>query len=268
MSITVRQLLEIPHLRTRVLAGAGGLDRPLTWAHACEEADPTPWLNGGELVMTTGLAIPEDPAEQAAYLRRLDLADTGAVTLGEQLHAPPISEAMLRCADELGLPLLSTAYEVPFIAVARAVVEGNLREEHARFVRTQRVYDVVRQSAVEDAPAATMLDRLAGLAGAAAWFVELPDASAPFDGAAAPPAELRDRLLAAVARRDGPLPAVMRLDAADGAPVLAITVAASRPGVLLAVGREGKPDTPLLQHVATVAAVEFEKVLGARERDG
>jgi cystathionine gamma-synthase len=43
----------------------------ISWAHAIELADPTPYLSGGELVMTTGLKMGPTSDEQYEYVARL-----------------------------------------------------------------------------------------------------------------------------------------------------------------------------------------------------
>ncbi|MEV1178379.1 PucR family transcriptional regulator ligand-binding domain-containing protein, partial [Nonomuraea sp. NPDC049784] len=52
--------------RLRVLSGDSALDRPIRWTHLSELTDPTPWLQGGELLLTVGLTL-DDPAGQCAY---------------------------------------------------------------------------------------------------------------------------------------------------------------------------------------------------------
>jgi hypothetical protein len=47
---------------------------------------------------------------------------------------------------------------VPWVAVARAVVESNEREEHARLVRTMRLYDRVRVAAIDRRSGAQLLE--------------------------------------------------------------------------------------------------------------
>ena len=41
MSITVRELLRLPHLRLTLAAGQAGLDREVSWVH-CSDL-PAPW---------------------------------------------------------------------------------------------------------------------------------------------------------------------------------------------------------------------------------
>src|SRR4051812_50145702 len=60
----------IRDLDVRLVAGESGLENAVRWVHISELEDPTPWLSGGELLLTTGMAL-EDPERQRAYVRRL-----------------------------------------------------------------------------------------------------------------------------------------------------------------------------------------------------
>lgn len=62
MPQSIRHLIALPELRSRLLSGAGGLDRPVRWAHVCELDDPTEWLGEGDLLMTTGWAYRATPS--------------------------------------------------------------------------------------------------------------------------------------------------------------------------------------------------------------
>ncbi|NUT52114.1 MAG: PucR family transcriptional regulator, partial [Saccharothrix sp.] len=54
MALTVGQLARELGLAVHVDVG---LDRVVAWAHSTELADPTPFLEGGELLLTTGIAL-------------------------------------------------------------------------------------------------------------------------------------------------------------------------------------------------------------------
>jgi purine catabolism regulator len=265
VSITVRELVGIPSLRMSVLAGEGGLDRALTWAHPCELPDPTEWLNGGELVLSVGMALSEDPPEQVAYIERLHAADAGAVAFGDTAYAKALSDEARATADRLGLPVLWVAYEVPYIAVTRAVIDASRREEGSRLQQLQRAYEAVRASAAQGADPQALVRTLAELTRCRLHVLELPYGNVVFGDRRAPDPVLLDALLAEAAQRPH-LPAVLRLAAGDDDTALALPVQASRVAVLLAVPRRGKADVALLQHVATILAVEVEKRFGDRER--
>src|SRR5437764_12143597 len=111
--LSVRELLR--DLDVRLLAGERNLDLPVRWVHISELDDPTPWLSGGELLLTTGMAL-GDEQQQRAYVERL--ADHGLVGLGLGIgfrHAGAPA-AMVQAARARGFPLLEIPYELPFIA--------------------------------------------------------------------------------------------------------------------------------------------------------
>ena len=56
--IRVEDLLRSPALQLRLIAGESGTSRRVAWAHVSELEDPTPWLFGAEMIMTTGIALP------------------------------------------------------------------------------------------------------------------------------------------------------------------------------------------------------------------
>ena len=64
----------------RPRAGAGRAERPIRWVHISELEDPTPWLSGGELLLTTGST--STTAAQAAPLRRAARRAKGGAGLG------------------------------------------------------------------------------------------------------------------------------------------------------------------------------------------
>ena len=75
MPLTLRDLVSTPELGLALLAEGPGVDRPVTWVHVSELRDPTPFLSGGELLLTTGLAFDDglldpDVELRAAAVRR------------------------------------------------------------------------------------------------------------------------------------------------------------------------------------------------------
>lgn len=123
MPMTVRRLTANTALGLTVVAGRDAVDLPISWAHAIELSDPSQWLSGGELVMTTGLHLPRSAAQQSEYVRRI--AGAGAVALafdtGTVHRAVP--RAIVEAADDLGFAVLAVAKDTPFIAISRAVID-------------------------------------------------------------------------------------------------------------------------------------------------
>ncbi len=59
-------------------AGDAGADAPVRWVHVSELADPTPWLSGGELLLTTGMQLEDAGAPPRAGAAAARLPPRGA----------------------------------------------------------------------------------------------------------------------------------------------------------------------------------------------
>lgn len=264
MAITVAELVNIGSLGTRVLAGGEGLERGIGWAHVCELAAPWEWLGDGDLVMTTGLGIPEPAAAQEEYVVRLAGAGVVGVAVGENMNAPPLTPRMHRAADRVGLPLLLTRYEVPFTAMARTIAAANGLEELTRLSHALRVFEHLRLL-VEGDGESELMRRLGDEVGCRLHLVEARSGRTVGTGAADLPDVLRDALLAQPVDPLGRRPSVLRLTQARG--VLVVPVPGPRPLLLVAVPEEGtRPDLTLLHHVTTVVSLEQATVVAERER--
>ncbi|WP_158562786.1 PucR family transcriptional regulator [Marinitenerispora sediminis] len=141
MPLTVRELVSRGELGLSVAAGAAGLDRPISWVHASEVPDPTPWLDPGSLVLTTGLGH-DGPASLATLARRLDAAGAAGLGIGVDVVHTAVPEEVVRAGDSTGLPVLVVPYATPFVAIARAVARRVAEEERAAL---QRALDVHRR---------------------------------------------------------------------------------------------------------------------------
>ena len=97
MPVTVADLLAHSELALRLLTSSAPVDRPLSWVHVSELPDPAPFLDGGELLLTTGLALRTDePA--AAYVHRLVDAGVAALGFGTGLGRDAVLEDLLAAA--------------------------------------------------------------------------------------------------------------------------------------------------------------------------
>ena len=110
--------------------------------------------------MTTGLGIPPQSEAQVEYVERLAAVGAAGVALGENMNAPPLQPQMLQAADRHRLPLLLTRYEIPFIALARAVADASAEARLARIAQTERVYEVLRRASADEADLADLIGSL------------------------------------------------------------------------------------------------------------
>src|SRR5689334_25071735 len=110
--LTVADILAQDGLDLTLRAGAGGCSHPVRWVHTSELDDPTPWLRGGELLLTTGQPLQRDAA---GYVRRLAEHGLPALGLGLGFGFDEAPAAALEEAERHSFPLFTIPYEVPFI---------------------------------------------------------------------------------------------------------------------------------------------------------
>ncbi|WP_347038800.1 PucR family transcriptional regulator [Glutamicibacter halophytocola] len=138
--LTVADLIADPTLDTQVIAGASGLERTVRWAQTSESAEPWKWLGPEELLMTLGMNLPTDQAGQMGYVRKVHDAGIPGITIGADGLAPAITAGMKQEADRLGLPLLSTGTNTPFVVIARTVAAATTNQLNRGVLVLSRIY--------------------------------------------------------------------------------------------------------------------------------
>jgi purine catabolism regulator len=245
-------------------AGASGGERVITWAHPIELPQPWEWLEAGDLLMTVGLGLPSDPAEQAAYVENLSDVGVCGIALGDGFPLPPLSEQMIEAAERCSMPILFIGWNVPFAQISRAVAAANYGPQLGRLVKAIRVYDMVRASVAARLSPLELFSNLEKEVGCRVFVCSNDTGRAAFGAEGAPPAEVEALFREAIAEHDGRLPGFLR-HAAGADTLLIVPIPTQRPASLLALPESDVPPFALLQHVATVAALELERMWSTRE---
>ncbi|WP_116451742.1 PucR family transcriptional regulator [Blastococcus litoris] len=260
MGITVNELVALPSVGTRFLAGRSGADRAVQWAHTCELPDPWKWLGTGDLLLSDGYNFPSDAAGQVRFLEELAHAALSGLALAEGMHAAPLTHEAIAAADALAFPVLETAYAVPFVTLVRTVADSNSLEASARLGKIIRMYDILRRSHQANFRGDPLLDQLSRDARIRLHVLD------PQTGKSLLPTEvpiapsLCRAVLDSVRDSGEPLPTFIRVTV-SGQSALALPVGTGEKAVLLAepLSAGATLDLVVLQHLATIAHLEVER---------
>jgi PucR family transcriptional regulator, purine catabolism regulatory protein len=162
--LTVRDLLR--DLDVRLLTGERSLHLPVRWVHISELLDPTPWLSGGELLLTTGMQL-DTRAQQMEFAGRLadhHLAGLGFGTGFKHAAVPP---PLLEVAAEREFPVFEVPYDVPFIAVTEAAFTQLVNEQYAVLRRALAAQERLERIVLSERGLDALVGALATLIGAA-----------------------------------------------------------------------------------------------------
>lgn len=190
-------LLPDRELGLRRLAGPAEAD--VHGVHASEMADPSPYLLGGELLLTAGAGLGADPD---GYVSRLAEAGVAALGFGVAPVHEQVPAGLAEACERHGLPLLEVPPGTPFSAVARTVwrlMAGARTRELRRVTEAQQS---LAAAAARPDPVPAVLARLAASLGGHVTL-RPDDRSAGSPPPAEAAAALR-ALLARVGRAGGP----------------------------------------------------------------
>ncbi|WP_229053099.1 PucR family transcriptional regulator ligand-binding domain-containing protein [Aeromicrobium sp. Leaf350] len=167
--VTVADALDLDVLRhagPEVVAGADGLTRPVRWVHSTELADIAPLLREGDLLLSTGIALPDSEDGLVAFASSLDASGVAGVVieLGRRWSEAPA--ALVSSCEALGLPLVVLHHEVRFAAVTQELGERIVDQRLRELREAHEVHETFTELSIGEAAPEQILGAVQQLAGA------------------------------------------------------------------------------------------------------
>ena len=147
--------------------------RPVRWVHSSELEDPTAWLKGGELILTTGMGVGRTAAKQRAYVRRLVQAGVAGLGFGLGFGHDTTPKALVAEARKLGFPVFEVPFPVPFIAITEAVFTRVAAEQFDTLQRAVDAEHVLTRAVLDGGGVEGIATSLAGVVHGWAMLLDL-----------------------------------------------------------------------------------------------
>jgi PucR family transcriptional regulator, purine catabolism regulatory protein len=142
--------------------------------HVSELTDPTPYLQGGELLLTTGMGLTGHEAQARAYAARLARHGVAALGLGLGPIHDELPRSLLRACEAAGLALFVVPAPTPFLMVARTYWKLLAQAGHEELSSALGAHRDLVRAAAGSAPVPTVVRTLA--AAVEGWAAHLtPD---------------------------------------------------------------------------------------------
>ncbi|MFJ6028571.1 PucR family transcriptional regulator [Pseudarthrobacter sp. NPDC092424] len=163
MAISLAALLGVGSLK---LSKAGLAEttwhQDINWVAVTELEDPQRFLNGGELVLTTGLRLRSAP-DQRRFVRQVQRAGAVGIGFGVGLSHESVPPALLAEANRWGLPVVEVPYETPFIAIGKLVADAQSADHYAKLERLIAGHQVLARALLTGGGLGELLKQLGSM---------------------------------------------------------------------------------------------------------
>jgi PucR family transcriptional regulator, purine catabolism regulatory protein len=164
--LTVKEALDLEVMHdVKVVAGGRGLDRQIRWCHIIDNPEIIQWVQGGELLLTTGYGWPEDDTESRRTIRALNGKRLAAVLFEPTSYLGQIPVSVIDEAAKLQLPILHAPRRLRFADVTEAIGRELNRRHYEMIELADRYHRQITAAAVEARDLNDIARTLCGLIG-------------------------------------------------------------------------------------------------------
>lgn len=137
------ELLALEEMKdAKVIAGAKGLDREVTWSHIIYSAEISAWLGAGHLAITNGAGFQYAERDLIHILEQLYQIKAAGIIVEKGKFINVISPKVRQKADELGLPVIEAGHKLDMAGLTRAIGELCFRN-HMGKSKAQQLKELV-----------------------------------------------------------------------------------------------------------------------------
>ena len=140
MGITIKTLLNNGPLKNaRLIAGQSGIHKKVKFVNIMEVPRVVKWLQGGELLLTTGYAFKDDKELKNELIYKLDQKGVTAVgiKLGEVISEIP--QEMVIQANNVNMPLIEIPSHLPYSRIMQPIFEILISKQYCKLKKAEEV---------------------------------------------------------------------------------------------------------------------------------
>jgi PucR family transcriptional regulator, purine catabolism regulatory protein len=165
-AITVREALALDCMRgASIVAGASGEERRIRGVNVMEDADIVRWMRGGELLLTTGYTIRDDPGALARLVPALAERDLAGLVIKLGLYLDRVPDDVVALADRLGFPIVGLPAQTMFDDILAEVLGTILNRQAVELERSSAIHARLTQVAVDGGSFSDLAEAVSELVG-------------------------------------------------------------------------------------------------------
>lgn len=120
--VSCREIVTLSSLhKSELVAGKNGLDRLVRWVHFIDLPDVIPWVQGGELLIITGIGLEGDITRLTGLVQGLIKKKLAGLIINLGPYIQEIPSQVIELADKAGFPIFSLPWEVKLVEVTQEI---------------------------------------------------------------------------------------------------------------------------------------------------
>ncbi|MEW9676749.1 PucR family transcriptional regulator [Lentibacillus sp. L22] len=129
--ITIDDILKRETFKhAKVIAGKNGLHKQVKWTHILETDQFDSFVNGGELILTTGAGLQLESSTALTYVKKLIKRETVGICVEIGTHVSHISEEVIQLANENQFPIIIFEHFVKFVDITQDLHSLIINQHH------------------------------------------------------------------------------------------------------------------------------------------
>ena len=123
----------------KLIAGIEGLDRRVKWSHILETGEFDSLINGGELILTTGVGLQLDLPSQLKYVGETRISSSTIEKIGIGPHLQRIPSEIVKLANESNFPIILFEEIVKFVDITQDLHTFIINQHHEMLSQREQI---------------------------------------------------------------------------------------------------------------------------------
>jgi len=120
--VSCREIINLHSLaKLKIVAGKDGLYHQVRWVHFIDLPDVLPWVQGGELLIITGIALNGDMRALTTLVQGLIHKNIAGIIINVGPYIKEIPEEVIQIADAANFPVFELPWEVKIVEVTQEI---------------------------------------------------------------------------------------------------------------------------------------------------
>lgn len=150
MYLTIRDVLHLFQEKSVTLAaGAGGLDNMVSNVNIMDAPDIWNWVRPGDLILTTGFAIKDDPALQERLIKELAASGSAGLGIKTKRFLDCIPQGIKDAANQYNFPVMELPLAMSLAEIMNPIISSIAARQSYVLHRSNEIHKLLTREAVQ-----------------------------------------------------------------------------------------------------------------------